>query len=112
MAVSVPIVSLIAFCSLAFTIQGLIIGAGAGDDAAFPTADFTGGFFSDVGALLGWFADFFVFMVRFVTFDLVPAIPAFIQIPLALICGTGVLIVIVWLATQAVQAIGSLIPFT
>lgn len=129
MATSVPFLALISFCSLAFIVQGMVIGAGAGadpapclTDSADPEGDsdprndncesLAGGFFSDLGAVSGFFVDGIVYLFRFLTFDLVPGIPAFIQVPLALICGGGILVVLVWLGAEIVKAIGGLIPFT
>lgn len=122
MATSIPFVPLIAFCSIAFVVQGMIIVAGGSSDPvpcftddveADPQCQSLGGnFFEDLGAIASFFVDAIVYLFRFVTFDLVDGMPNFIQVPLALVCGGGVLVVLVWLFAQVISAIGNLLPFT
>lgn len=90
-------------------VQGLIIGAGGAADFDSPSADFSGGFLSDVGEVVGFMADAFVLFFRFLAFDLVEALPVFLQVPLATVCLGSFLVVFVWLMGHVVSAIGNLI---
>lgn len=119
MAVAIPLTALFTFCALALVVQGVVLVST--DSVQLPCLTTTreagceslsGGFFSDVVAVAGFFVDGVVFFFQFITFDLVPAIPWFFQVPLALVCGGSILFALVWLISQVVTSIGGLIPFT
>ena len=113
MAATVPVLPILGFCGLAYTLQALIVAAsslGLGFPASPDFGD--GGFFSGIGAVAGYFVSLFGWLFSFLTFGLIPDIPWWIRLPLAFVCGGGFMVIIIDFAIKAVNAVGNLIPFT
>jgi len=108
---SLPFYAILAFCTFTLVIQGVMLG----DEFAanLPTApDFSGGFFSDVGAIAGFALDVIEFIVRFLAFDMFPGMPWWVQFPLAVLCNGVFLIALLAIVIRLAEGIGALLPFT